>query len=162
MRALVHVGLAALLVIAPALCCCNLHYLTGRAVAAPCPSCTHVPAAPVEAATPSCCRHEAPLEPVTKSCCHEADAPESTPAPLPKPHAPECKCAAERADTAPPQAAPEVAAPEPTGEVLLVAVLLQSAVPLEHLGLVGGLDPPGRAGVDSKSEALFSRHAMRC
>jgi hypothetical protein len=158
MRALVHVGLAALLVIAPALCCCNLHYLTGRAVAAPCPSCTH----PAEAVTPSCCRHEAPPESVTKSCCHEADAPESTPAPQPKPHAPECKCAAERADAAPPQAAPEIAAPEPAGEVLLLAVLFQAAVPPEHLGLIGGLDPPERAGVDCKSEALFARHVMRC
>lgn len=162
MRALVHVGLAALLVIAPALCCCNLHYLTGRAVAAPCPSCTHPSATPAEAVAPSCCRHEASPEPVTKSCCHEAEAPGSPPAPQPKPHPPECKCAAERADTAPPQVAPEIAAPEPTGEVLLVAVLLQSAVPLEHLGLVGGLDPPERAGVDCKSEVLFTRHAMRC
>lgn len=162
MRALVHVGLAALLVIAPALCCCNLHYLTGRAVAAPCPSCTHAPAAPVEAATPSCCHHEVAPQTAKQSCCNEpaADTPESPSAP--KPHAPECKCAAERADTAPPLVAPEIAAPEPTGEVILVAVLDPAAVPPEHFGLIGGLDPPERAGVDTLSEALFSRHVMRC
>ena len=162
MRALVHVGLAALLVIAPALCCCNLHYLTGRAVAAPCPSCTYTPAAPVEAAAPSCCHHEPPPQAAKKSCCHEPAADTSETPPASHPHTPECKCAAERADTAPPQAAPEVAAPEPTGEVILLAVLDPAAVPPEHFGLIGGLDPPERAGVDTLSEALFSRHVMRC
>jgi hypothetical protein len=55
-----------------------------------------------------------------------------------------------------------IAPPEFTGELLPVAFLVSVAIPFEHLGLLGGLDPPERAGVDTRSEALFSRHVMRC
>ncbi|MCE9563438.1 MAG: hypothetical protein K8U57_15470 [Planctomycetes bacterium] len=159
MRALVHIKLAALLVLAPALCCCNLHYLTGRAAASDssfpmCPSCS--PSSTATPEPPACCQHQA--TPAKNACCAEPTVPDSKPDPKPQP---QCKCACERSDAAPPQTAPEVATPEFTGELLPVLFLLQTAVPLEHLGLLGGLDPPERAGVDTRSEALFSRHVMR-
>jgi hypothetical protein len=37
-----------------------------------------------------------------------------------------------------------------------------TAIPPEHLGLIGGLDPSVRAGVDVRSDALFVRHVLRC
>jgi hypothetical protein len=43
-----------------------------------------------------------------------------------------------------------------------VPVLAPAAVAPEHLGLLGGLDPPERAGVDARSEALLARHVLRC
>lgn len=166
MRALFHIGLATLLVIAPALCCCNIRVLTGRVSAStgPAPACPSCPES-APAAKSACC--ETPVKPVRKSCCSEPE-PESpaptaqkSPAPQP-PAAPHCKCLGERPAGLQPQTAPEVAAPEPTGELLPAAFLVPAAVPPEHLGLIGGLDPPERAGVDARSEALFSRHVLRC
>lgn len=162
MRALVHVGLAVMLVIAPALCCCNLHYLTGRAGAAPhsaaCPVCPQTPT-PAPVATPellSCCER---AELAKQAAPTPLPQPENKPAPQPRPR--DCP-ACERPDATTPELSPEVAAPEFTGVLLFVAFFNSTALPLEHLGLLGGLDPPERAGVDTRAEALFSRHVMRC
>jgi hypothetical protein len=156
MRAWFHVGLAALLVLAPALCCCNIPWLSSHATASaaslPCPSCPEsVATAPV---SHSCCdQDEAPpaAAPVAKS-----PAERQTPAPM------HCQCCVDRPDAARPEAAPTVATPEPTGELLPVAFLGPVAVAPEHLGLLRGLDPPERAGVDALHEALFARHVLRC
>lgn len=143
MRTLLHVGLAALLTLAPALCCCNVRLFTGRAAASPNPT------------RPSCC-HPKPV------CCHEKEKAE-TPAPAPAaPEPPACKCFGERPDATPPEAAPTVADPEPTGELVPLGLLGLAGVSPEHLGLVGGLGPPERAGVDARSAALFDRHVLRC
>ena len=61
-----------------------------------------------------------------------------------------------------PDTLPAVSDPEPTGERPPAAVPGPAAVPPEPLGLVGGLGPPERAGVDARSEALFARHVLRC
>ncbi|MBA4062324.1 MAG: hypothetical protein C0501_01195 [Isosphaera sp.] len=149
MRALLHVGLAWLLVLAPAFCCCNARLFAGRA-----------DASPADPPQKSCC--PAPSErPAPKSCCHEAE-PAPAPQPLPAPHAPACQCRADLPDATLPDTLPAVSDPEPTGERLPAAVPGPAAVPPEHLGLVGGLGPPERAGVDARSEALFARHVLRC
>jgi len=158
MRALIHVGLAALVVIAPALCCCNLHYIVGS-VAASHASCPATPQSesipPIVAEPPSCCHHE--VTPA-KECCPANKPPERQADPKPKPQCPAC----ERADTLPPQPTPEIAAAEPTGKLLLDVFRVQTGIPLEHLALIGGLDPPERAGVDTRYESLFLRHVLRC
>ena len=179
MRALVHIGLAALLVVAPALCCCNLGLLTRHAGAATrgCPSCesADLPAAPQPAdPKPACCQSQLqPERPGKMSCCgavetpadpaprhdHGANAPAK---PQPTPFPGKCQCCGERPAATSPEAAPAVADPEPTGERLPLAVLRLTALPPEHLGLLGGLRPPERAGVDARSESLFSRHVLRC
>jgi hypothetical protein len=163
MRASLHIGLAALLVLAPALCCCNVSWFGGRASAAvtslPCPSCPEsTPATP------------APKAPVRHSCCHEEEpAPvvaipvHATPAKHDAPgHAPRCQCCTDRPAAALPEPGPVIAAPEPTGELLPLALPGLAAVAPEHLGLLRGLDPPERAGVDALYEALFARHVLRC
>jgi hypothetical protein len=161
MRVALHVGLAVLLVLAPALCCCNIASLGGDATASasaslPCPSC---PESPAPASPPV-------KVPACASCCHEEeeDAAPATQAPAEHraPAPTRCKCCVERPDAARTDLAPTVAAPEPTGELLLVALLAPAAVAPEHLGLLRGLDPPERAGVDALYEALFARHVLRC
>src|SRR5262245_34576573 len=83
LRALIHIGLSALLVIAPALCCCNVRVLTGLRAASPgqppaCPSC----AEPAPPATPSCCHAEKTLaKPVRKASCCRVAEPAAEPAP---------------------------------------------------------------------------------
>jgi hypothetical protein len=154
MRASLHVGLAALLVLAPALCCCNIPWLSGHATASaslPCPSC------PESVAT----------TPVPHSCCDpDEDPPASpvaqSPAERQAPAPTHCQCCVDRPDAARPEAAPTVAVPEPTSGLLPVAFLGPMAVAPEHLGLLRGLDPPERAGVDALHEALFARHVLRC
>ena len=154
MRASLHIGLAALLVLAPALCCCNIPWLSSHATASaslPCPSCpASVATAPVSHA---CCDQDeaAPAAPVAQSPA-ERQAPTPT----------HCQCCVDRPDTARTELAPTVAVPEPTGELLLVAFLGPVAVAPEHLGLLRGLDPPERAGVDARYESLFARHVLRC
>src|SRR5438132_5514572 len=166
MRALVHVGLAALLVLAPALCCCTVRLVTSLALAssfAPpaCPSCKQPDSLPSPPPAPSWCHTEA-AKPAKKPCCHAEEAAPTKQAPA-KPQPPaspvepnKCSCCTERPDAIPPATAPTLAPPEPTGELLPVVILALAAVPPEHLGLVGGLDPPERAGVDARSEALFT------
>jgi hypothetical protein len=160
MRARVHVGLAVLLVIAPALCCCSVRTLTGLVVASValpgCPSCADDQAPPP---APSCC-HSEKAKPAKKSCCQQA-APGKKPEPKPAPQPGTC-CLDQRPDAAPPEAGPTVADPQPTGELLPLTHVGLADVSPEHLGLVGGLDPPERAGVDTRSAALFDRHTLRC
>jgi hypothetical protein len=169
LRALLHFGLSAVLVIAPALCCCNVRLLAGQF--ATCPSC------PLPAAVPpaqSCCHAEKPTELLKNAgCCHETGpAPldtkdtksdRSKPAPAaPKPKPAHCDFCDERPNATLPKGAPSVAAPEPTGELVPLAVVGLADVSPEHLGLLAGLKPPERAGVDTRSEALFARHVLRC
>ena len=49
-----------------------------------------------------------------------------------------------------------------TGELLPLALLGIVDITPEHLGLIGGLQPPERAGVDTRTAALFERHVLRC
>jgi hypothetical protein len=65
-------------------------------------------------------------------------------------------------DAIPPESPPTVSDPEPTGELLTVAWLGLSAIPPEHLGLVGALQAPRGPGVDVRSDSLFVRHTLRC
>lgn len=148
-RALVHIGLAAALVLAPALCCCK-----ARGLAA-------APASPSPAQSPpsnhSCCAK-------VHSCCHEdAEPPAKPSAPEPAPrHSPgSCACNAERPAAAQTESKPTVAAAEPTGELVpLPHAALAGAS--EHRGFGRGPRPPNAAGADAKSAALFDRHVMRC
>jgi hypothetical protein len=168
LRAVVHVGLSALLVIAPALCCCNVRLLAGAAVASPVQTPASAPA-PQPAPLPSCCHTEKPVpKPAKKaSCCHDAGPAsadtKSVPQPAPKPAKPSrCDCCGERPAATPPEGAPSVAAPEPTGELVPLALVGLADISPEHLGLSGGLEPSGRTGVDTRSAALFERHVLRC
>jgi hypothetical protein len=65
-------------------------------------------------------------------------------------------------DAIPPESAPEVTDPQPMGELIPIALLGLTALPPEHLGLLGGLDSPERAGVDPRFDSLFMRHVLRC
>ena len=179
LRALIHVGLATLLVIAPALCCCNVRLLAGQIIALSstptrdCPSCPEpTPALP---SLPACCQTEA-AKPVAKpakkaSCCHEAeptplDTKNSKPAPAkPKPTAPKpnhCDICDDHPAATTTETAPTVAATKPTGALLPLAFIGLATIPLAHLGLLDGLKPPERAGVDTRSATLFLRHVLRC
>jgi hypothetical protein len=104
------------------------------------------------------------------SCCHEPEAiPESQPKGS-EPAAPQspasspskCQCFGELPDSTLPEPASAVIAPELAGDFVLVEFLAVTAIPREHLRLLGGLDPPERAGVDALYESLFSRHVLRC
>jgi len=165
MRFLVHIGLAILLVIAPTLCCCSVRTALAR-VAAPSPprlptsSTPPAKSGPVEA---SCCQATPVAHPVAKSCCHTELAAKNH-IPAPKPTAPppsKCVCCVKQPDATPPQLATVPATLLP-GDFVPVELLALVAIPPEHLGLLGGLDPPEHAGVDTRSEALFARHVMRC
>ncbi|MBN9119637.1 MAG: response regulator, partial [Planctomycetes bacterium] len=156
-RALIHIGLAVALVLAPTLCCCKVRGLGTAQAASPRPQPTAFPA-PVDSCHSS----------KTTSCCHEAPkhtpkAPEkpSDHKPTPRPAPVSCACCGERPDVAQTESKPTVAAAEPTGELLPPAVVFAAVAP-EHLGLVRGLHPPDRADVDARSAALFDRHVMRC
>ena len=65
-------------------------------------------------------------------------------------------------DAIPPESAPEVTDPQPMGELIPIALLGLTALPLEHLGLLGGFDSRERAGVDPRFDSLFMRHVLRC
>jgi hypothetical protein len=162
LRALIHVGLSALLVIAPALCCCNVRLLAGQFTASP--SACHDSPQP-EPAVPTCCQI---AKPEKASCCHEAEpakanTPDQTnPSKPTAPKQPRCDFCSDRPDAQLPEIAPTLSAPEPTGELVPLAVLGLTALPPEHLGLLGGLESPERAGVDTRSAVLFTRHVLRC
>jgi hypothetical protein len=104
------------------------------------------------------------------SCCHEPEAiPESQPedskpaaAKPPASSSSKCQCCGELPDSTPPEPASVVIAPELAGDFILVEFLAVTAIPREHLRLLGGLDPPEGAGVDALYESLFSRHVLRC
>jgi hypothetical protein len=61
-----------------------------------------------------------------------------------------------------PEKSPQVNPLTWTGELVPLALLGIVDFTPEHLGLVGGLEPPERAGVDARSSALFDRHVLRC
>jgi len=160
MRPFVHVGLTVALVLAPALCCCKARGLGATAHAAhasaPTPTPESVPAIPVESCTKA-----------KSSCCHEpTEAPESVPAtptenqPAQPANPDSCACNTQRPDAAHTETKPVVAAAEPTGELLAVAASVVGS--LEHFGLVWRSHPPDWTGVDTRSEALFARHVLRC
>jgi hypothetical protein len=159
---MLHVGLALLLVIAPALCCCNVR-LVGQlfaapAKAAPCPACPQP-----EESLPACCQTAKKAN--KASCCREAEpnqSPNKNPSQPPYPKQDRCDSCCERPDAAPPESAPKVASPEPTGEIVPLAILSVATFTPEHLGLLDGLHQTERAGVDARSESLFSRHVLRC
>ena len=164
LRPAIHFGLAALLVIAPAFCCCNVRLIAGlfsnsSTRDSTCPVCPQP-----EPALPSCCHFAKPI--AKKSCCqaNESATNDVRQQPMPEKPKPErCDfCFAEKPNATPPKGVPSVAAPEPTGELVPLAVFCLMALPPEHLGLLGDLDPPERAGVDTLSESLFTRHVVRC
>lgn len=165
LRALIHVGLAALLVIAPALCCCNVRLIAGQFTAASASNSANPPRLQPEPALPSCCHELKPV--VKKSCCHESDSSNSNtqkPENQPKPAAPQQRCdfCCEKPNATPPKNLSAVAAPEPTGELIPISLLGLTALPPEHLVLLLGLESPERAGVDTRSDCLFARHVLRC
>jgi hypothetical protein len=154
LRSLIHFGLAALLVIAPALCCCTVRLLAGQLTPFPRPNPT-CPACP-------------PSEPALESCCQAGetagrDADPKQHSKHPKPISPQhCDMCFVQPDAIPPESAPEITDPQPMGERIPIALLGLTALPIEHLGLLGGLDPPERAGVDPRFDSLFMRHVLRC
>lgn len=157
-RVLVHLGLAAALVVAPVLCCCQARaaaFSHQTVLHAPAPASDVVPAtafAPIH----SCCgkaKQSAPQEP----------APAKPAEPLPSPHAPPtCACCLERPVATQTERAPVMEAAAPTGELLPLAVVALTAGCAKHSGLGHGLDVPDRAGVDVRFASLFERHVLRC
>lgn len=146
-RTLVHVGLAVMFVIAPALCCCKARGFTAVAKA--------TPTSPQTAQTPqteeSCCQK-------IRSCCEDATDPPVVPEPAPRHDS--CACNTERPTAAQTESKPTVAAAEPTGELVALPHAALVASP-EHRGPNRGAHPPN-AGTDAKSAALLDRHVMRC
>jgi hypothetical protein len=155
-KAAVRIGLALVLVLAPALCCCNVWWLASPATANPpaspaCPACpTPVPAAH------SCCL-DIEATPPASTTAH--DPTHNGPAP---PSAPSCVCCDDRPDAALTEREPDLAGLRLFAGWLPVLWAVPPAVAPEHTGLRGGLDPPERAGVDARSAALFDRHVLRC
>jgi len=163
LRLLIHVGLAAHLAIAPALCCCGVRLFAAQLAASPTkrsgPECPRP-----EPAVPSCCHATTVSTP--RGCCREEESTgrnsENAPHPSKAPSPDRCEMCFLRTDAVPPETCPVVDDRQPTGERIPVALIGLAALPPEHLGLLGGLDPPERAGVDARSNSLFLRHVMRC
>jgi hypothetical protein len=155
MKAVLHTGLSLVLVLAPALCCCNVRWLASTAAAAPSPppACPHCPAPEPE---PSCCHAAA------ASCCHEAAAPAPVQEPAKPAPAPTCGCSVERPAAVPAGKSVTVDKPEASADLLPVPAALGGAFVPAAGAAHGGHDPPDRAGADARSDALFSRHVLRC
>lgn len=151
-RALIYIGLALALVLAPTLCCCKAGWLTPTAGSA----LTRVIAQPTSGPAESCCHR------VKKACCdtgthdHTSTSPEK-PGPA---HAPVCACCQERPEAAPPEGAVTESNPQPTGELLALALsdLLGAPVHAVSPRFTIALG----AGVDARYSALFERHVLRC
>jgi hypothetical protein len=160
MRGLVHIFLTVVVAITPALCCCQARLFSGHAVAL---SKSNDAAENTSQVPASCCHpeHTAKIE-KHSSCCQENLTSTSDTKPVPLSTPGQCCCSMERIDTALPKAAPQLSPLEWTGELVPLALLGVVGISPEHLGLVGGLQPPERAGVDTRSAALFDRHVMRC
>jgi hypothetical protein len=162
MQPLVHIGLSALFAIAPALCCCNVRLITGQVVPLSQPSADCRVGRTDEPALPRCC------QPARSSCCHSvaAEPPNNEHGqpsePSPAQPLPRCDLCFLKPDATPPKSGPSVDQPEPTGVLLPLALVGLTALPPEHLGLVGGLALLDRTGVDTRSECLLARHVMRC
>lgn len=154
-RAFIHTGLAVALVLAPTLCCCKAGWF------APAPQharlATLFAAQQVPAHDSSCCLK------AKKTCCdstsHDHTSnPSEKPAPA---HSPECACCAERPDAAPPEGAVAESDPQPTGELLSLALVGLLGY-LKHAAPVRTDHPPDGAGADARYSALFERHVLRC
>jgi hypothetical protein len=164
MRALAHIGLAMALVVVPTFCCCKVRGLGAAVHTAPTsPAPSQLPAESPAPPVESCCVK------AKTSCCHiHPNTPKPAPAEQPdskpmKPTAPaeSCVCCGERPDAAQIESKPTVAAPEPTGELLPLAVDALAGSP-EYAGAFCGHHPPGRAGIDVRFATLFERHTLRC
>lgn len=141
MRTTSHIGLSLALLVAPALCCCNLRWFAAAGEPPPLPA-----SAPAKS---TCCQ---------KTCCREAEQdPASAPQKAP---APRCSCLPDRPVAAHTEAKPDIPSAEFTG--LIVPTAIAPAADPDHAALAAGQDPPERAGVDARSAALFARHVMRC
>ncbi|HUR55208.1 MAG TPA: hypothetical protein VMZ71_13830, partial [Gemmataceae bacterium] len=111
MRALSHVGLSLAVILAPALCCCNLRWMAAATESARCHTCPQPTSTKKTPAKPSCCQ---------AAVCAET-TPQTAPAPTPpKAPSPSCCCNVERPVAANTEAKPHVPAAEFTGEVLAV------------------------------------------
>ncbi len=151
MKALLHVGLAVAIVLAPALCCCQAGWFAKPAQVA------HAAAPAVPVTLPpveSCCLK------AKKTCCDQSANTQHHSQPSEKPPAPECACCAERPDAAPPEGKLAETAPQPTGELLSLALAGLLAGFPEHAGSCTPRDPDGRR--DARHAALFERHVLRC
>jgi hypothetical protein len=163
LRPVIHAGLAALLVIAPALCCCNVRLLGAQLASRPAkqPYSTCPQPEPV---VPSCCH--APASTTPRSCCEAEASSSPNSGQLPnhskEPLRERCEMCSAKTDAIPPETDPVVGGREPAGEKIPIALLGLTALPVEHLALVGGLDPPERAGEDVRTDSLFLRHVLRC
>jgi hypothetical protein len=163
-RAIIHIGLAVALVLAPTLCCCKSRWLAAPAQAANVPVIAHcVPSPspkPVEPELESCCAKKA------KTCClHTEPAQPSQQTgnePSAPRHAPECACCMERPDAALPEITTGEEHPQQIGEFLSLAVAYGAAGDATHASRVCEAKPPERAGVDARYESLFLRHVLRC
>lgn len=152
-RALVHVGLAVALVLSPTLCCCKAWRL------APAPVHSHrstlLSTQPVPTSSESCCLKAKP------TCCESHDHP-SKPSEKSEPvRSSDCACCAERPDAAPPENTVTESNPQPTGELLSLAL----GGLLGHFGHARSAwveNLPDGIGVDARYSALFERHVLRC
>ena len=161
LRAFAHIGLAALFFIAPALCCCSPRLLARQFVA-------HSPVRRPMSGLPGTRAGSTVLLPpsprmVQLSCCHVSEAAQPDSRAQHQPPAtpqPRCDFCVEKSVATPPKSGPSFESPQPTGELIRSALLGLTTLPLEHLGLLGGLDPHEWTGVDTRSECLFVRHVI--
>jgi len=164
MRGLIHICLAVVVAIAPALCCCQSWLMAGHRVTT-LPNSNPVPANP-QPSSSSCCHVEKIAKPAnSSSCCQEelSTSDEQKPSTTPPAKTPSrCCCSTEHVVAVPSKSELTLAPLEWTGELVSFALVGIVGFSPEHLGLVGGLLPPERAGVDTRSAALFERHVMRC
>jgi hypothetical protein len=151
LTALVRIGLAVLLTLTPALCCCNTRWVSSWAVAAsPAVSATVTPSRPV----PTCphCRQAEELAPAPV----QPGSPVSPPG-TPSPH---CVFCDGQGSVILPESPPQPDRPAFSGELVPVAGF-DAVLPVNPSSL-GGAFPPGRAGVDARWAALVDRHVMHC
>jgi hypothetical protein len=161
LREVIRIGLALVMAVAPAFCCCQSRSIAGLARAS-----TIEPDASPTSSTPppSCCHTEKPFKVVRKAgCCseHLAVGEKSKPGKATPPQQRECCCALERLQAVPPEVRPHDIAPDRSGELLPLALIGLGNASLEHLDLLGKLHSR-RAGVDTRFTALFVRHVLRC
>jgi hypothetical protein len=167
MRATIHIGLAFALVFGPAICCCRIRCIAQEVAFAGLSSVLSTAGTPISR-LPECCSISG--KSAEEVCCR---ATQSEPLPILEQHAEPstgntcppgslCRCCASYAPDALPTPAVVVPVSDSANDLRQVAWRCISGFPPEHLGLLGGLGPPERAGVDTRSEALLSRHVLRC
>jgi hypothetical protein len=158
-RTILHLGLVAVIAIAPTLCCCKAALPRPIRTAAS----TAVHSEPTSAPEPieSCCLK------ARTSCCHQQSGPtqlpvSSTPQQQ-QPQPPEaCACCSERSDAASIESRTVLSPPVASGEYLPLPSDAFAAGAPEHLGQYRGMPPPGYSGVDVRYSVLFERHVLRC